>query len=342
MMASEGTSEEIVLGGSGPATGGQVHPFPAADSPGIRLAAARQRAGLSVGDIAAKMRMSVQQIDAIERGDYARLPTGTFLRGFVRSYSKLVGLDPAGMLVLLEETHADSRRPALVVPTQNIKLTTPGERYSSPRARILLVLALLVAISGGAAYWWLQVRPKAAASVDRTPIKVAVTTVPQADLPAATDAAQRGDVVQPAQAQTSIVAPSGSIDSADKNPPIPAPLATESPVAAMPQASPLIQTTAPLSPVPGTGGKPEKLSVPKGSGSLRFSFTGDSWVEVVDSSGRTVLSRKFQASQSEIVVGKLPVSVVIGNATVTRVQYNDLDFDLAPHTRVSVARFTLK
>ncbi len=340
-MASAGSSEEIVLGASGPASIGPVPAFPAADSPGLRLTAARQRAGLSVGDIAAKMRMSVQQIDAIERGDYAKLPTGTFLRGFVRSYAKLVGLDPEIMLTLLEETHADSRRPSIVVPTQNIQMATPGERYSNPRARILLVLALVIAVSGGGAYWWLQIRPKTAERGDRSPTKVTVAAPqPVADpMPAAS--ATANDVVQPLQSSQADAnaTPSGTSDSISKNI---AATAQDAPVAPVPQPAPLTQTTAPLAPAPGAAARSDKPTVPRGSSSLRFSFNGESWVEVVDGSGKTILSRKFQPSQAETIVAKLPVSVVIGNATVARLQYNDLDFDLTPHTRVSVARFTLK
>src|SRR5690242_20187105 len=95
--------------------------------PGPLLAAERQRLGWSVGDVAAKLRMSIAQIEALERADYARLPTGTFLRGFVRSYAKLLGADPVVALELLERAHAESRRPGIVVPSQNIKIRVPGE-----------------------------------------------------------------------------------------------------------------------------------------------------------------------------------------------------------------------
>jgi len=43
-----------------------------------------------------------------------------------------------------------------------------------------------------------------------------------------------------------------------------------------------------------------------------------------------------------VVVGVPPFSVVIGNAQHVRVTYDDEPFDLTPHIRVEVARFTLK
>jgi cytoskeleton protein RodZ len=334
--------EDITLGG------GAVPPAVSVDLPGTRLAQARQAMGLSVGDIAAKLRMSVQQIDAIERGDYSRLPKGTFLRGFVRSYAKLVALDPEAVLKLLEETHADSRRPEIVVPTQNIKMTVPGEAYGNTRSRSLLILALLAAVAGGIAYWWFEVRPGQSERLGRTPVKVSVQSVAvepaTAPAPAASSAPATDAAIQPNLSASTNGATSPALPAVGPNPSS----TPESPPAPIQQAAPLTQTTAPLAPLPvskaGTeaSATPAKPAVPKGSGSLRFTFTGESWVEVVEASGKTIMSRRFQSGQGETVVGKLPVSVVIGNATVTKLQFNDVDFDLTPHTRVSVARFTLK
>ncbi|MBL8517714.1 MAG: helix-turn-helix domain-containing protein [Betaproteobacteria bacterium] len=329
-MTAATSTEDVTLGGTDVALASTA---PA--SPGAALAQARQKLGLSVGDIAAKLRMSVVQIDAMERGEYGKLPTGTFLRGFVRSYAKLVGLDAERVLQLLEDTHADSRRPTIVVPTQNIKMSAPGEKYSSPRSRVLLALVLLLAISAGGVYWWLEVRPGQAERLGRAPIKVVQETL----APAPSDQA---------------AAPAAATEPLGRTPETPATRTTQtetpattappdSPVASAPQVPPLTETTAPLVPVRASAApEPAKPAVPKGSGSLRFAFTAESWVEVVDASGRTLVSRRFQSGEGETVIGKLPLSVVIGNATVTKLKFNDIDFDLAPHTRVSVARFTLK
>jgi cytoskeleton protein RodZ len=79
-----------------------------------------------------------------------------------------------------------------------------------------------------------------------------------------------------------------------------------------------------------------------GRGQLSLSFTGESWVEVVDAGGKSVIDRTFVDGQSEEVVARVPVMVVIGNAPATRLVYNGNEIDLRPHTRVSVARVTLK
>lgn len=292
------------------------------ESPGRLLAAARQKMGLSIGDIAAKLRMSVQQIDALERGDYSRLPKGTFLRGFVKSYAKLVNVEPAEALRVLEQTHEAGRRPDIVVPTQNIKMAAPGEPYDSAKTRVYLALVLVAAIGAGLAYWWLEIRPQQGEVSQRLPVKVSPVAVP-APVPATPPAS---DVVVGDATKASDSSGAAAADSA----------ATMQPVA----PAPLTESTVPL--VKTEAAKPAAPVIPKGSGSLRFAFSGESWVEVVEASGKTLVSRRYRSGENETVVGKLPVSVVIGNANLTTVHFNDVAFDLVPHTRVSVARFTLK
>jgi len=338
-------SQEFVLGASADA------PVASDVTPGVLLAGARQKLGWSVGDVAAKLRMSIQQVDALEQADYSRLPTGTFLRGFVRSYAKLVGLDPEQILKALEETHPDSRRPSIVVPTQNITVSAPGERFASPRIKGLLIGALVLALAGGGAYWWLHIRPDQARLADRSAMKSEPVAIPvpapvaapaTASDPGAASAAA-ANPASPAPATDPAASPSGATpvaaapaSSVAGSPTTPAPPPV---VAPEPQPAALTQTTAPLAPAVGQEKSPV---VPKGSGSLKFSFTGECWVEVTEASGRTLLSRRFKAGEGETVVGKLPLSVAIGNAPVTKLKYNEVDFDLAPHTRVAVARFTLK
>jgi len=310
--------------GDAPADAGGAVESREPDTPGRLLAAARQKMGFSIGDIAAKLRMSVQQIDALERGDYSRLPKGTFLRGFVKSYAKLVNIEPAQALHVLEQTHEAGRRPDIVVPTQNIKMAAPGEPYESVRTKVLLAVALVIAIGAGVAYWWLQIRPQQSELSQRLPVKVATApvAVPMPE-PATSPAADAATADATKTSETSIPVTGES-----------------SPVAQPALVAPLTQSTAPL--VKTEPAKPATPVVPKGSGSLRFAFNGESWVEVVEASGKTLVSRRYRSGENEAVVGKLPVSVVIGNATLTTVHFNDVAFDLAPHTRVSVARFTLK
>ena len=70
--------------------------------PGDQLAAARKRRGLSVAEIAQQLKLSPWQVEAMESGDYRKLPGTVFVRGFMRNYARLVKLDPATLLATTE------------------------------------------------------------------------------------------------------------------------------------------------------------------------------------------------------------------------------------------------
>lgn len=76
---------------------------------GGRLAWEREKAGLTVTDIAARLRLHPKQVRAIEQGRLDELPEAAYVRGFVRSYARIVGIDATP---LLEDLNARISPPA--------------------------------------------------------------------------------------------------------------------------------------------------------------------------------------------------------------------------------------
>jgi len=68
-----------------------VEPSPV--GPGARLSTARVAQGLSLGDVARQLKLSVRQVEALERDDYDAFPSHVFVRGFLRNYTKLLRID---------------------------------------------------------------------------------------------------------------------------------------------------------------------------------------------------------------------------------------------------------
>ena len=61
------------------------------------LRALRLASNLTVEDIAARIKYTPRQIDALEAGRFEDLPRGLALRGMVRSYARLMGVDHAAL-----------------------------------------------------------------------------------------------------------------------------------------------------------------------------------------------------------------------------------------------------
>ncbi len=55
----------------------------------------RERRRLSLGEVAAAMRVRQERLEELERGDLAGWPRGLYARAWVRAYAAIVDLDPA-------------------------------------------------------------------------------------------------------------------------------------------------------------------------------------------------------------------------------------------------------
>jgi cytoskeleton protein RodZ len=126
----------------------------------------------------------------------------------------------------------------------------------------------------------------------------------------------------------------------------PVPVVTPAPPVAAPEAaSPAItaaDASAPAAAETVAAGPEPKSAARAGEAELHFVFETQSWVEVRDRDDRILFSQLNPAGAVQHLQAKPPLNVVVGNARGVRLTYNGRPFDLAPHTRVEVARFTLE
>src|SRR5262245_17136771 len=61
---------------------------------GQELAAAREARGLALADVAQQLKFAPRQLEALEQERFGALPGGTFARGMVRAYARLLKIDP--------------------------------------------------------------------------------------------------------------------------------------------------------------------------------------------------------------------------------------------------------
>jgi cytoskeleton protein RodZ len=106
---------------------------------------------------------------------------------------------------------------------------------------------------------------------------------------------------------------------------IPMPAAAPSSAVAETPAAPVQQPSA------GAGGE----------GRIRLEFDRESWVEIRDADGKTLMSQLNPAGSRRVVQGRRPLSLVIGNGASVRLIYNDSPVDLKPYIQIEVARLTL-
>ena len=147
---------------------------------GQTLASERERQGLSRSDAAQRLHMSAYQIEALETGDYSRLPRGTFLRGFVCNYAKVLGLVADEALALLPEHAPRDQKPGIVVPTQNIRFDPIGDRLQNPYVKAATLAVVALAIGFAAMYWWLFIKPTPPGAAARKTAETQMALAPPA------------------------------------------------------------------------------------------------------------------------------------------------------------------
>ena len=290
---------------------------------GRQLAGERERQGLSRAEVAQRLHMSPSQVEALESGEYSRLPRGPFLRGFVRNYAKALGLEPETFVAQLSQDRPAESAPRIVVPSQNIRFDPLGERLANPYVKAAGLATVVIALGFAAMYWWFFIRPTPpAAHKAAEPPRAAVPASSRSATPSVAPSTGSTPSGQPTTPATTLVPPASVPPQEVK--PEPAP-----PEAEERKAEPAKADVRPAAPA-------------KGEAVLRFRFKGESWVEVRDARDNVVYQRLNAADSEDTVSARLPLKVIVGNAPEVSLRFNDRDFPLEPYTKVAVARFTLE
>lgn len=161
---------------------------------GARLRAAREAAGLSVGDLSTRTRITTRHVESLEAGDYAALSGRPYALGFARSYARAVGLDDKTILADLR-AELDRQEPA--APPREIHQFEVGDPAKTP-SRLLSWLAgvlVLIVIALGLVFWRSSYWPAAELPPLVGPSPAASPVAPAPAAPAAAAPAASAPVV---------------------------------------------------------------------------------------------------------------------------------------------------
>jgi cytoskeleton protein RodZ len=255
-------------------------------SPGARLAAAREQAGMTLLQAAERLRLDVATLQALEAGRFETLGAAVFVRGHLRHYAELVGLPVSE----IEEAYAASSAKLAPLPDLRRNPTLPANPASRgvalpPRAALIGAIVLVL----GALVWWaMRVAPGRHAANPSTP-----STSPSRAAAAPTN---------------------GAVDAG------PEPPAVAVPVPARTDGGGTAKNSATVSKDTPSAAKDtasvSKDAVPKAaSGPVRLAikFNQDSWIEIYDARGSTLFHDFGGAGSERRMTGAAPLRVLIGN-----------------------------
>jgi cytoskeleton protein RodZ len=282
-----------------------------AGSAGALIRAAREQRGLHIAALAAAIKVPQRKLEALEGDRYDELLDMTFTRALAQTVCRSLKVDAQPVLDLLPQAPGAAPKlqhvsNGLNAPFRDKSSGDDGMDWSWLRRPVfwgtLLVLVAAAAVAFMPERFFGALRGAGVASPTSAAPVAAVPTPVLVAPPSATPAA-----VVPSAADTGVTA-------------LGAPSTAEAPASA-------VAPVGALTPVAGA--------------LLAVKVASESWVEVQDAKGQTLLSRKVAPGESLGLNGEVPLRLTIGNAAGTQVIFRGQPVDLSSNTVANVARLQL-
>lgn len=287
---------------------------------GQRLRQAREQRGLTQQAVAERLCLKITTIRDIEDDNISTDLTSTFTRGYIRSYGKLFNLPEEDLLPMLDDTI--SGHVANVVKMQSFSLGKRRKKRDSWLMRFTwLVVAVVLGLTG---VWWWQTYRAQQEEIATMAVESSAQLFPQnteRSIPLT-------DIHEGKGKSAPLITP-------DINDPSAIPVAPPSTVIAAPtetttSVSEKVNTVEPLPPAIETN-------------ALVMSFSADCWVQVIDASGKLLVSGIKKSGDQLSLIGKPPYKLTIGApAAVTLLEFQGKQINLSEFTRSNrIARLTV-
>jgi len=322
--------------------------------PGERLQKARAEKRLEISDVAERLNLSAGVVRALEADDYRMLPNSTFVKGYLRSYARVLEIS-GDDLVRAYEALTGCDKPTKIEP-----IAPPMIRESRNGLKYSLVVLVLVAVSAAVFWYWpatpsttetsaQATTPQPAAQVVPVETKAAAATAPasapetetqpqaesqpesQPEAPAEDNAVESGADAGDGNDSGAAV---DNGEQADTAPEVGSATVMDSPLVQPGPAQNASQSeTAAVSAVPQVTTGPQ--------GKLTLTFNNDCWVEIRDAADQIVYSSLKHAGDVVNLSVTTPAKVKLGDGDAATVSFNDKPVNYTTTPNRKVIRLTL-
>lgn len=298
--------------------------------PGQLLRTAREQLGWTREQVASRIHLRLTLIAAIESDSYDKHTSHTFIRGYLRSYAKLVGIPDETILAAYDKLG--------LTPPDNIDMQSFSRRSrqqaNDSRLKVVTWLVILVLIGLSVAWWWQSSARRSAGDDALAATEMSATSeTPAAPSVAASDTDPLvGAEVAPA---SEVTAPAAVSDAT-------ATLASASAAVTLTEASAAVGTATDAAASGAAATESEEAVVdPATAPQLKMSFTADCWLDVKDANGKTLFSGLKKANDELVLEGAEPLKFIIGAPMAVKLEYKGQSFDMSRYNNGRTARFSL-
>lgn len=318
---------------------------------GERLRQGREKLELSQQAVAERLCLKVSTVRDIEEDKAPVELASTFLRGYIRSYAKLVHIPEDELTPLLEKQAP--LKVAKVAPMQSFSL---GKKRKKRDGWLMMFTWLVVfVVIGLTGSWWWQNHKAQQEDIATMANESSAQLAKNGQLQSSDPSNGSDDVAAATDTQESAGTPPDSsvaaTDSQTAN--VPASTTATAPVAnaetqqsqnnavVSPSQAPIDTTTnANTATLPTASATVDAAATV--SNNLVMKFNADCWLEVKDSTGKTLFSGMQKSGASLDLAGTAPYKLKIGAPAAVQITYLGKPVDLSRFVKSSqVARLTL-
>lgn len=296
--------------------------------PGEKLQAARIAKGMTLEDVANKMHLSTCILTYLEENDFSEITAPIFVKGYLRAYSRLVGIDE-NMIIQQYSTdyiHGDP-------PISSISNTATELSAADPRVRWMTYLVVLGLIALLSTWWWNRYQ-QAPQTVSLESSNPALISSESASLPA-TDASRPKDSQSVVKTRPPIKTIMIETDASEA---ISSPIEEAEPeiLEAVEILEPVVErvaitqpTTEPMidNTVDSELQQPTVDDVE--SEGLSITVNADTWASIKDADGNKLIYDLLRSGTKKTVNGRAPISIFLGNGYGVSMRYQGKDIDLS-------------
>lgn len=329
----------------------------------------REELGLTPQQAAAQLNLKATVIQQLESGQWDSQIAPTFIRGYLRLYTRLLRLETAGLLAALDQQLA-----AMPVASEMHSFSNKSSRDVAENRFMLATYFLLVLLIGLFLVWFWQTHmlneQPAAVIADQTVVnntqpQTEPTTVmirsddAQVEMSAgnaATVSALSTEVSQPpaqAQAENAHVATTASAELIAASPASESPTEQTNPTAAdatQPQTLHNTTTSSGTTGTPagtvGTEAASQQVEMNTAADTSRalplmMQFNAQCWVTITDATGKRLVYRMLQNGESVSLHAVPPLRIVLGDPAAVTASLGGKAIDLSSYKQGQVVRLTL-
>lgn len=304
---------------------------------GGALNAAREAQGLTIQDVAKQLRLGVKQIEALEADDFAALPEATIVKGFIRNYAKLLKIPSEPLVAAYNDMKPEKAQHAYTLhPGINMKISESNK----PEVGRYFILTFIILVLA-ATWFFYQNYVQKPSPVN--PIPEIVEALPELALPA-TERMQDGSTLQLEMPEQDELNTANEVVSTGTDVAVDAESTAknENELTADKESElstqPTVETEANLD---DESNQKTEVAPEPGKTRIVFAATQETWLSVVNTSGDEVYNKILYAGNRDIIDVRQPAEIVVGNAHGATLMVDGKPIDLAPYTRINVARVRL-